>query len=284
MPKHSVPPANSGVNPIRAQALDRAALALRMQNFAEAERLAGDILRASRTDGAAISILAHALIAQNRAAEAVAPLEKAVRRNSDAAIETLLGAALGGAGRGKEAIDQLRRAASRRPLYPPALQELAGQLSKAGQIDEAIAAVETGVSLIPDLIALQIDLARLYMQRNERGKARAILLKARDTSPVREVLTALARVLLLDGDYAAAAAAFRHALALHPDDALTRADLAACLLEMNQREAAETHLRAVARGRPQLLGRTIYALAMSSHGRFFFRPGAAAKFLQDDKP
>ena len=283
MPKHPVPFANPGANQARAQAHDRAALALRMQNFPEAERLAGDILRASRTDGTAISILAHALIAQNRAAEAVAPLEKAVRRGGDAAIETLLGAALGGAGRSQDAIAQLRRAAARRPFYPPALQELAGQLSKAGQIDEAIAVIAGGVASMPDLIALQLDLARLYLQRNERGKARLILTKAREASPVRDVLTALARVLLLDGDYAAAADAFRHALALHPDDVLTRADLAACLLEMNQRDVAETHLRTVARGRPQLLGRTIYALAMSSHGRFFFRPSAAAKFLQDDK-
>jgi len=29
-----------------------------------------------------------------------------------------------------------------------------------------------------------------------------------------------------------------------------------------------------------VLGRTIHALAASSHGRFFFRPSAVAKFLQ----
>jgi hypothetical protein len=33
------------------------------------------------------------------------------------------------------------------------------------------------------------------------------------------------------------------------------------------------------RGRPEMLGRTILALAAASHGRFFSRPSAAVKFL-----
>ena len=255
-----------------------------MRQFTEAEQLAADILRASRTDSAAISILANALIAQNRGSEAIAPLEKAIRRGRDAALETLLGAALGGAGRRTDAIEQLRRTVALRPPFPPAFQELAGQLSTNGQFDEAIAVIEGGIALLPEVISLQLDLARLHLGRNARAEARAILLKAREAAPGRaDILTALARVLLLDGEYASAADLFRLALALHPDNAFTRADLAACLLEMGQREAGEASLRLAARNGPQMLGRTIYALAMSSHGRFFFRPSAVAKFLQDDR-
>jgi len=162
-------------------------------------------------------------------------------------------------------------------------QELAGQLSKAGRVEEAIAALESGLALAPDSIDLQLDLARLELYRNARGTARAILLKARDAAPGRpDILSQLARVLLLDGEYAAAADACRHALALRPDDAMTRADLAACLLEMGERDAGEASLRAALHGRPQMLGRTTYALTASSHGRFFFRPSAVAKFLQGD--
>ena len=281
MPKHPFPP-SSGQHPPRGQALERAALALRMRQFAEAERLAAEILRASRTDTAAVSILAHSLIAQDRGNEAVAPLEKALRRGGDPGLEILLGAALGGAGRRGEAIEQLRRTATRRPPFPPAYQELAGQLAKAGRIDEAIAAMESGLALLPENIDLQLDLSRLLVLRNQRHKARAILLKAREAAPGRpDILTALARVLLLDGDYSSSADAYRHALALRPDDAMTRADLAACLLEMGERDAGEANLRLALRGQPQMLGRTTYALAYSSHGRFFFRPSAAAKFLQD---
>ena len=65
-------------------------MALRMGQFAEAERLASDVLKASRTDAAAAAMLAQALIAQNRGSEAVAPLEKVVRRGNDAGLETLL--------------------------------------------------------------------------------------------------------------------------------------------------------------------------------------------------
>ncbi len=116
MAKH-LPPFNPRQQQPGAQALERGTLALRMGHFAEAERLAAEVLRASRTDPAAVALLAQALIAQNRGDEAVAPLEKVVRRGNDAGLETLLGAALGSAGRGEEAIEQLRRTATRRPPF-----------------------------------------------------------------------------------------------------------------------------------------------------------------------
>ena len=93
------PSVSRGHHNPRVQLLERAALALRTRRFAEAEQLAAEVLRANRTDTAAASMLARALLAQNRGEEAIAPLEKAARRNSDAGIETLLGAALGSAGR-----------------------------------------------------------------------------------------------------------------------------------------------------------------------------------------
>jgi Flp pilus assembly protein TadD len=273
---------HTSVNP-RQQALERAALALRMGHFAEAERLAAEILKASRTDAAAVATLAQALIGQNRGDEAIAPLEKAVRRGNDAGLETLLGAALGGSGRSAEAIEQLSRTAARRPPFAPAIQELAGQLAKAGRIDDAIAAIESGLELLPGNIDLQLNLASLYLLRNNRAKARAILLQAREAAPGRpDIHTTLARVLLLEGEFAAAADACRHALALRPDDPMARADLAACLLEMGQRDAGEANLRQAMRGRPQMLGRATYAMVNSSHGRFFFHQSAAAKFLQDE--
>lgn len=277
LPKHPSFPSVSR----SAQVLERAALALRMGRFTEAEQLAAEVLKASRTDTAAASMLARALIAQNRGEAAIAPLERAARRGSDSGIETLLGAALGQAGRRTEAIEQLRRTTARRPPFTPAFQELAGQLARDGRIDEAIAVVESGLALAPQTIDLQLDLARLHLRQNARGKARAILLSAREAAPGRpEIWIVLVRVLLLDGEYAAAADACRHALGLRPDDALMRADLAACLLEMGEREAGEANLRAALRSGPQMLGRATYALVASSHGRFFFRPSALAKFLQ----
>jgi len=272
---------NRGPAHSRPQLLERAAFALQMQRFSEAEQLASEALKASRTDAAAVSILARALIAQNRAEEAIVPLERIARRDGGPGIETLLAAALSGARRRPEAIELLRKTTARRPPFLPAFQELAGQFAKDDQFGEAISVIESGLALIPENIELRLDLANLHLQRNERAKARAILSETLQAAPGRpDILTALARVLLLDGEYTEAADTYRHALGLHPDDALTRANLATCLLEMGQRDAGEATLRAALRGRPQILGRAIYALAYSSHGRFFFRQSAAAKFLQ----
>jgi len=82
-----------------------------------AEQLAAEVLRASRTDTVAVEILARAFIAQNRGGQAIPLLEKAARRSNDASIETLLGAALGSAGRHAEAIEQLRRTAHHLRLH-----------------------------------------------------------------------------------------------------------------------------------------------------------------------
>jgi len=116
-----------------------------------------------------VLILAHALIAQNRQGEAIVPLEKALRRSSDAEIETLLGAALCGSRRSVAGIEQLRRTAARRPPYLPAFQELAGQLAKTGQLNEAIRIVEDGLALAPESIDLKVDLGRLLLQNNDRA-------------------------------------------------------------------------------------------------------------------
>ena len=276
-----VPAAATGPKHARAQLLERAVLALRTRRFDEAEQLATEILRASRTDAAATSILARVLIARNRPGEAIAPLEKLARRADDPDIEILLGAALGGAGRRAEAIERLRRAAARRPPFLPAFQELAGQLAADGRVGEAISAIEDGLALVPGNIDLLLDLARLSVQRNDRSRAREILLEATQAAPGRcEIWAMLARVLLLNGEYVDAADAYRRALALRPDDAMTRADLATCLLEMGNREAGEAALRLAVRGRPEMLGRATAALVHSSHGRFFFRKSAVAAFLQ----
>ena len=59
--------------------------------------------------------------------------------------------------------------------------------------------------MLPENIDLQLDLASLYLLRNKRDKARDILSTARDAAPGRpDIFTALARVLLLEGEFDAA--------------------------------------------------------------------------------
>jgi Flp pilus assembly protein TadD len=267
-------------NRLHAEALQQASIALRTRQFSRAEQHANEVLKSNRTDRTALLILAHALLGQHRADEAIAPLEKAARRTGDPEIETLLGAALCDGRRAADGIAQLRETAARRPPYLPAFQELAGRLARAGQLGEAISVIEDGLALSPASVDLKVDLARLCLQDHDRVRARANLEAAREAAPGRpDILTELAMVQFHDGDYAEAAGTLRNALGLRPDDTESRAHLAMCLLELGERDGAETALRVMLRGRPHLLARAAYALAGCSHGRFFFRPSAAAKFL-----
>ena len=267
-------------NNFLAQALQQGALALQAQQFAQAEQIATSILKSNRTDRHAALLLAHALMGQKRGGEAIAPLERVARRADDGEIETLLGALLCGAGRATDGIAQLRRTAARRPPYLPSFRELAGQLAKSGQHDEAISTIEAGLALAPDSVDLKLDLGRLLHDTNDFARAASVLTVARDVAPGRpDVLNQLGRVLILDGDYAGAADAFRRVLAQYPDDRSTRAYLATSLFEQGERDAAEAALRAVTRGQPQLVGRAAFVMAAGSHGRFFFSQGDAAKFL-----
>ncbi len=272
---------NGRQNNVLAQLLQQAFQALRAKQFDVARQLASEALKSNRTDRNAVLILAHALIGQGRTDEAITPLERAARRNDDPEIETLLGHALCGARRTDDGIAQLRRTAARRPPYLPAFQELAGQLANAGEIGEAVGVIERALALAPASIDLQLDLGRMHVRNNNRTDARRVLAAARTAAPGRtDILTELAWAELLDGAYAEAADTYRHALGLRPDDTLSRANLAVCLMELGERASGETALRSVFRGRPHMLGRAALAMATSSRGRFFFRPSAAAKFLE----
>jgi predicted Zn-dependent protease len=265
-----------------SQALESAVLALRMQRPFEAERLAADVLKSNRGNALAAQVLGRALLMQNRTDEAIVALERAARRSDDPVIETLLAAALAAAGRSGEALDQLQRTTARRPPYPPAFLEQASQLAKSGRLDDAIAVLENGLALAPDALDLQLELGLLHLKANSRGKARALLSpQVLAAAPERyDVLAELARAMHADGEYAAAAELFRRVLGLRPDDPMIRSNLGVCLLEMGERDAGEANLRAAARDDPHMAGSAILSLASSSHGRFFLRPSAAAKFLQ----
>src|SRR3981081_1447291 len=90
-------------------ALERAALALQMQRPDEAERLAAGILKANRGNTVAAAILGRALMAQNRADEAISPLERVVRRGGESGNRNPACRSLFAAGLVKEALDQLRQ-------------------------------------------------------------------------------------------------------------------------------------------------------------------------------
>lgn len=284
MSKHPSRPTPLDRSSSSQHALDSAILALRMQRPDEAERIAAGVLKANRGNALAAQVLGRALLMQNRAVEAVIPLERAARRSDDPAIEVELAGALAAAGQSDAAFGQLQRTTARRPPFLPAFLEYSRQLAHGGRRDEAIAVLESGLALAPGAVDLRMALAFAHIERNNRAEARAMLLQAVAVAPQRhDVLAALARVLAQDGEYDTAADLFRRALGQRPDDAATRSSLGACLLEMGERDAGEASLRTAARGGPQMVGQAITTLASASHGRFFLRPSDAAKFLRVDK-
>ena len=121
MSKHPSRPAPLDRSSSSQQALDSAILALRMQRPDEAERIAAGVLKANRGNALAAQVLGRALLMQNRAAEAVIPLERAARRSDDPAIETELAGALAAAGQSDAALGQLQRTTARRPPFQPAV-------------------------------------------------------------------------------------------------------------------------------------------------------------------
>jgi tetratricopeptide (TPR) repeat protein len=263
--------------------MESAVFALRMQRPREAERLAAGVLKSDRGNALAAQVLGRALLMQNRADEAIPALERASRRSNDPAIETELAKALAAVGRRDEALDQLRRTTERQPPFPPAFLEYGGQLAKIGRFDEAISVLERGLASAPHMVDLRMELGYVHLKRNDRGRARAIFSQVLEASPERyDALTALARVTGLDGEYAAAVDLFRRALGMRPDDTMVRNSLGACLLEMGERDAGEASLRAAVRNAPQMAGLAVTSLAAASHGRFFLRPSAVAKFLRSE--
>ncbi|KRB52555.1 lipopolysaccharide assembly protein LapB [Phenylobacterium sp. Root700] len=274
------PPASRPRQDKASQTLEKAVLALRMQRPDEAERLAASVLKGERDNVVATQVLGTALLSQNRAEDAVEALQKTALRATDPAIETLLAKALTAAGRPDEALDQLRRASERRPPYPLAFLDLGEGLGADGRFDEAVAVLETGLALIPKADGLRIALGYLHLKRNDRGRARRLFQQVRTAAPQRQdAMVGLAKVMVLDGEYAQAADLYRRALVLQPGDAATRLSLGKCLLEMGEREAGEAAIRAATHEAAQLAGPAITALAATSRGRFFLRPSAALKFL-----
>lgn len=260
--------------------LQQALIALRSGRAAEAERLASGVLRSRGASVMATQILGEALLLQGRAQEAVDRLEKPARRSGEPGTETLLAMALDAAGRSAEAMDQLRSATTRRPVFPLAFLKLGEQLGELGRFEEAIAVLEEGLALAPDGVGLRVGLGFLHLRRNDRASARALFLAVLADAPERHDATVgLGRVMVADGEHASAVEQFRRALAMRPGDAATLIELGKCQLEMGARRQGEATLRAAAREAPRLAILSILALSAAPHGRFFLRRSAAFRFL-----
>jgi len=262
------------------QAPDRARRALREGRLADAASLAREALSVNPGDVVAVQALGHALLMQNRAREAVDALRSSAAHSRDPAVETLLARALAAAGRREEALDQLRRTTSRRPVFVLAFLELGELLGRSGRLDAAFDVFSEGLALAPEAAVLRVGLGHLLLRRNDRNQARALFAEVLRAAPHRHDATvALAGVMELDGDYAGAADLYRNALSARPAEPTTAISLGRCLLELGEREAGEAVMKSAVRGAAHAVGLAIAGLAATPRGRLFVQPSAAARFL-----
>ncbi len=264
----------------QAEALQRATLAIQDRRALDAERIAGDLLAANAGNVEAIKILGYALLMQERAEEAVAPLEKAARATRNPEIETQLAIAWRHVGQNDKALLWLRRAVKRTPPFAPAFHELGYLLHVLEQSDEAIEVLKQGAAVAPMMTEMWVQLGFVCDAVNDSAGAAEAFSRALAIAPVNPgAVKGMTSVLMHEGDYAQAAELFKRAIAAHPEEASARIGLGICLLELGQTDAAYACLRAGI-GKGGRFETALKAIVSSGRGRFWLRPSRAAEFLK----
>jgi tetratricopeptide (TPR) repeat protein len=255
----------------------------------EAERVARDILRRhprhASVHRGALHLLGLALLIQKRAREAVEPLAEVACDTADPLIETHYALVLRDVGRTAEAIDWLRRAMSRTPVFAPAFHELGLLLCGLRRYDEAEAVLKQGIDAAPAVAELSVELGGVHICRADPANAKLAFARALAQAPNNasshvRALHGFGTALLFEGEFARAADRFRQVLARSPEHVRARLDLAHCFLELGRFDDAVAELRTVVRSSPRHYGKALKMLASSRRGRMWLRPSMAAAFLQ----
>ena len=201
------------------ETLQRAMGAIQSQQPEYAAKLAQDILKRNPSHPNALHIFGYALLMQDRASEAIGPLERAFRSLRDPAIETQLAIALRKAGRTEDALIKLQRAAKRAPVFPAAIHELAYLLNSLDRVDEAVDVLKSGIEAAPRLPDLPILLGWIFYFKNDSANARSAFARALVSAPDHpDAHYGMGLVLMDAAEFAAAAEHFRQALASDPAD------------------------------------------------------------------
>jgi Flp pilus assembly protein TadD len=246
----------------------------------DAERFARNVLARIPQHPKALHLLGFALLQQNRVAQAVAPLERAVRALQDPAVETHLGIALRRIGRTDDALARLRRATRRRPPHAEAFHELGALLFSLQRSDEAVTVIEHGRELAPAAVELPILLGVVHHARGDRASARTAFAQAIAIDPDHpDAHYGIGAVMVDEAEYVQAAEHLQRSLAGNPADGQAHLKLAVCLLELGRTDEALDNFRAAARTDRKLYRPALTLLSCSGRGRFWLRPSAAAKQL-----
>ncbi len=267
----------------QAETLQQAALAIQSGRPLDAERFASEALKANAANPEAAKFLGYALLMQERADEAVTPLEKAARATRNPEIETQLAIALRRVGNSDKALIWLRRAVKRTPPFPPAFHELGYLLHSLKQSGEAIEVLRQGIAAAPMMAEMWIQLGYVCNATNDHAGAAEAFAYALEINPVHPgAVKGMTSILIQKGDYAQAAELFKRVIAAHPEEGSARIGLGVCLLKLGEMDAGYACLRAgVDKGAP--LHAALKAIMSSGRGRFWLRPSQAAAFLKSER-
>ena len=250
----------------------------------EAQRIAQQILKTDARHARALHILGAALLMQDRATDAVAPLHDAARALRDPETETLLAIALRRIGRKEEALSRLKRAIKRQPPFGAAFHELGFLLFSMERYEEAIEVLSRGHALLPMMPELSILLGNVFLACRNFANAKVYFARALNISPnSSDAMYGLAMAHWRLCEYQAAADLFRRCLTRNPDDVGIWLSLGHCLLELGQFDAGYDCFRRAARGDPKRYGSALAALVNAGRSRFWLKPTAAERFLRETK-
>jgi tetratricopeptide (TPR) repeat protein len=264
------------------ESLQRALYALQSNRPGDAERIAAEILKSDPKHSRALHILGCAMLMQDRAEDALAPLEAAARERRDPEVDTQLAMALRQVGRNEDALSRLKRAAKRQPPYAPAFRELGAVLFAMARYDEAIEALNRGLQIAPMMPDLSIQLGYVLLEIKNLAGAQAAFGRALAISPGSpDALFGLAKAHRDADEHGPAAEYFRRYLMVAPDDQSAWLHLGHCLLELRQDAPAHDCFRTAARGDARHYGTAFASLVAAKRGRFWIRRSAAAGFLTD---
>jgi tetratricopeptide (TPR) repeat protein len=260
--------------------VQQAVMALNAQRPDEAERLAGEVLKAEPRHVAALTIAGRAARLQGRPADAIALLEPAARISHDAELDTELALALRLVGRADDAASRLRRAVKRTPPYPPAFAEFAQLLISLKRFDEAAETLRRGVEAAPMAAALQVQLGLLLLERRHHAEAKAAFTRLLALLPgFPDALFGLGKTHQELHENEPASAYLRQYLMARPAHWGAWISLGHCLLALGDFEAGYECFRTAARGDPKHYTNALSSLVKAPRGRFWLKPSAGAEFL-----
>ncbi|MGE0565336.1 MAG: tetratricopeptide repeat protein [Pseudolabrys sp.] len=263
--------------------MQAAAFALQSNRPAEAERIAAEVVRRSRSDARANQLYGYALLLQGKAKDAIAPLQRAFKQMRDTSIETQLAVALRDAGQTDEAMERFQHAVSRTPPFPPAFLEYGSFLNSLDRRDEAIDVLRRGFAIAPEFSPLALQLVQVLEYGGDLASAHEVLIQARAAAPKNcDVLYMSARAYQAKREFEQAAECFREVIKLNPKDAAAKIGLGICLLELGRDSEGLEQVSSASQTSEVMFGESVAALISAGRGRFWIRPSDARRALKGE--